>query len=55
MKVCNGKTGDDLKAAIESLKNDSVMSASLASRADPFNKVNAIESNGNGDRKIIEA
>ncbi len=55
MKVCNGKTGDDLKAAIESLKNDSVMSAILASRADPFNKVNAIESNGNGDRKIIEA
>jgi hypothetical protein len=55
MKVCNGKTGDDLKAAIESLKNDSVMSVILASRADPFNKVNAIESNGNGDRKIIEA
>jgi hypothetical protein len=60
MKVCNGKTGNDLKAALETLKNDSVMQTLLAAQADHASEFNRVESGGssvqqNGASAPLEA
>ncbi|MCL2093021.1 MAG: hypothetical protein FWH12_02395 [Treponema sp.] len=46
MRICNGKVGSDLTAALEALKNDSVMQTLLASQADHQSEFNRLEGGG---------
>jgi len=55
MKVCNGKTGGDLKSALGSLKNDPIMHSLLAAQADCSSEFNKIESGGNGGRSMANS
>ena len=55
MKMCNGKVGSDLTAALEALKNDTVMQTLLASQADHQSEFNRLEDGGSTQSNATSA
>jgi len=54
MKMCNGKTGGDLRNALEALKKDQVMQTLLAAQADHQSEFNRIEGGGSAQSNAAE-
>ena len=48
MKECNGKSGNELKKALENLKTDGIMQQLLGDQADHSSEFNRIENGGSG-------
>jgi len=55
MKMCNGKTGRDLKSALDALRSDPIMHDLLAAQADHSSEFNRIEGGGNSEKSLANS
>jgi hypothetical protein len=54
MKMCNGKSGKELRNALEDLKSDNIMQRLLGEQADHSSELNRIENGGSDKSKAVE-